>query len=151
MIDKRHVYGRFFGLDARLAGFILGPLVGGAIFGYLTIGHQWTLMLLGAIYAYPLALVVGAPVFFWIENKRTPLIACLVAGAAAGALLWVLIMLLSMPSPFGDNWYKFRAWFYREWVIPVIGMACGLIGGFVLYLCLRYARIKPVSYSTNTQ
>lgn len=141
----RKKYGTLLGLDARFVGFIVSPIVAGAIFGAIAIGPHWKFMLLTAIYAVPLAVLIGLPVFFLAEQKFHPLSSCLLSGLIAGGILWFFLALWQTPLPSVENWFQFRNYWKHHGIVPLVGGGCGFVGGLVLYgfLALGRSRAKP--------
>lgn len=138
----RKKYGTLLGFDARFVGIIVSPILAGAIFGVIAIGPHWKFMLLTAIYAVPLAVLIGLPLFLLLEQKVHPLSACLLSGLIAGGILWFFLALWQTPLPTEENWYQFRNYWKHHGIVPLVGAGCGFVGGLFFYGCLALGRLR---------
>lgn len=117
-------------------GFLLGPAIGGALFGAMAIGNHFLAYLLGAIWAYPLAICFGLPTYLCLRGRWPQWIAAPFAGLVAGLLPFLSIALLRLPSPFGSDWYTVPIWFREVRTGLMLSAAGGLAGGLVLLLAV---------------
>jgi hypothetical protein len=121
-------------------GFVVGPAVAGALFGGVTIVNAPAGYVLGALYAYPLALLIGLPIFLWTSRFLPTLAATSLSGALAGGLPFVLLALAGLPSPFDSGGYTLAMWWRGVGVVPLLAAGCGLLGGLVLCISIAASR-----------
>lgn len=65
-------------------GVLVAPIASGALQGLLM--HNWVAFIFALVFAYPLALVIGLPVFHLLErNRKASLPYLLISGLLCGA------------------------------------------------------------------
>lgn len=72
-------------------GVVIAPLASGALQGLLM--HNWVAFVFALVFAYPLALVIGLPVFFLLERyQKASLPYLLIAGLLCGAFAGIFFI-----------------------------------------------------------
>lgn len=132
-------------------GVILAPLAPSALFAQLVFGSViWTPLV--ALYAVPIAIVVGVPLYLMLRRVVRPrlLNAALAGGLTAAAPVLAWLSAREVPwhaSSFGYVTAVDRQWTLAGW-IEMVGLSLfvfcfGAVGGCVFWLVARPRNAQP--------
>lgn len=120
-------------------GFLVAPLVPGLLFAIhdlfnsSPIGMGWYLKL-AALIGYPLAIILGIPLYHIIFRNRIPKLSlCMLFGFILGVVAYLAVFILGLIKGDADVGYAFTS---ALGFLPVSGV-CGGIAGFSFWLIAR--------------